>query len=303
MNETEKIGVVTVTYNSEPVLADFIESCRKQDFTNFVLYVVDNASKDCSLEMLRSLGDGIPFEIIENDQNLGVAEANNQGIHRAIEDGCSSILLINNDVVFGSSLFSDLLSGKARHGASIIFPKMYYFDNPKKIWCAGGTFIKSRGWTALHYGIGEIDEGQFDHEVVTEYSPTCCALIDTAVFNEIGFMDPDYFVYCDDTDFFFRAMQAGQKAIYLGSACLYHKVSSLTGGGGGESPFSLRYMTRNRVLFLKKFVPGKFWRAVWLLHLQAQMARDLVVGRTSFKGYRIMQRAFVEGMQLATTHR
>ena len=39
----EKIGVVTVTYNSENVIKPFLENLYAQSFTNFNLYIIDNA--------------------------------------------------------------------------------------------------------------------------------------------------------------------------------------------------------------------------------------------------------------------
>ncbi len=43
-----KIGVVTVLYNSETVLQDFFESIACQEYRDFVVYCVDNASSDLS---------------------------------------------------------------------------------------------------------------------------------------------------------------------------------------------------------------------------------------------------------------
>ena len=48
----EKIGVVTVTYNSSDVIDKFLKDLFKQKFSNFLLYVVDNASTDNSLEKI-----------------------------------------------------------------------------------------------------------------------------------------------------------------------------------------------------------------------------------------------------------
>ena len=42
----DKIGIVTITYNSEKVLVPFIDCIIKQTYSNFNLYVVDNNSSD-----------------------------------------------------------------------------------------------------------------------------------------------------------------------------------------------------------------------------------------------------------------
>lgn len=297
MVKRQRIGVVTVLYNSEKVIDDFIASCQKQSGCDYVLYVVDNNSSDRAVDVIKTTAAGVECRFILNSKNLGVAEGNNQGIKAALNDGCAWVLLLNNDTVFDDGLFSGLIDGARKHNASIVVPKMYYFEPSDRIWCAGGTFIKNRGWTALHYGVNQTDCGDFDKDYSIEYSPTCCALISSGLFGRIGFMDERYFVYFDDTDFFFRAYLNKERVYYLGSLSLFHKVSSLTGGGSVVSEFSLRYMTRNRVYFLRKHTQG-ISRLAWFAHLQLQMLRDLFVSRVDFQGYKVMQRAFSEGLRL-----
>ena len=53
----EKVGIVTVTYNSESVLKPFLDDLFSQTFKNFVLYVIDNASEDSTLQILDAVSD------------------------------------------------------------------------------------------------------------------------------------------------------------------------------------------------------------------------------------------------------
>lgn len=294
--KNKKIGVVTVTYGSRTVLPDFIDSLRKQTHKEFVLYLVDNKSSDGSVAYYRENSQAIQSVIIENEGNFGVAKGNNQGIQAAMRDGCDYILLINNDTVFPSELFSGLLAAANENEAQVVFPKMLYHDRPDMIWCAGGGFRKDRGLTPVHYGIREPDSEKYSTVIECEYSPTCCALIHADVFKTVGYMDEKYFVYYDDSDFFYRVSLTNMKVIYSGNLKLFHKVSSLT-GGEGFSNFSLRYMTRNRVIFLKKHL-SKFRLLIWLSHLQLQMLRDFLLKGVTWNGYGIMQKAFFEGLKL-----
>ena len=74
----EKIGVVTVTYNSDKVLQPFLSDLFAQSFHNFNLYVIDNASEDKTLKILDDLNDNRVNQI-RNQSNIGVAAANNIG--------------------------------------------------------------------------------------------------------------------------------------------------------------------------------------------------------------------------------
>ena len=47
-----KIGLVTITYNSDEVLKPFLDCVWAQTYKNIILYVVDNSSSDSTLEIL-----------------------------------------------------------------------------------------------------------------------------------------------------------------------------------------------------------------------------------------------------------
>lgn len=266
--EPGKIGVVTVTYNSEPVLQEFFDSLAGQTHRSFVLYVVDNASKDNTMEMARQRTD-LPVVIIANGENLGVAEGNNQGIRAALVDGCECVLLLNNDTVFPADLFAQLYAGLDRHHCDMTTCKMYYHDKPDIFWCAGGQFDATRFYNASHLGEGEKDIGQHDQPRRATYTPTCCLLVLRSVFDRVGLMDSRYFVYSDDVDFLYRCLKQGLSLWYVPEAKLWHKVSTLT--GGDISMFAIRYMTRNRTYFIRKYQPlWKFW--LWYLHFMLYTA-------------------------------
>ena len=73
-----------------------------------------------------------------------------------------------------------------------------------------GGFDRKKAWINYHRGQNELDEGQYLDNDLIEYAPTCCALIHRSVFEDIGLMDEKYFVYFDDTDFFFRVFKHGK---------------------------------------------------------------------------------------------
>lgn len=293
MANEAKIGVVTVTYNAEAFLDAFFRDTLRQSHANFVLYVVDNASSDTSVEKSRLVKDE-RIQIIEVGKNLGVAEGNNIGIRMAIDDGCTHLLLINNDTEFSEDLFATLLGEMNRLRADMVVPKMYFFEPNDLIWCAGARFSKRFGWSTPHTGEGEVDRGQFDEVRKIDYCPTCCMLISLDAFQEIGFMDPKYFVYFDDTDFCLRAMRKGKDLYYVPTAKLWHKISSST--GGTDSPFHIKMYSRNKVYFLLKNF-GAYsmpWVAAYLIYL---FVLPLVSRRKWNFGARLS--SFYSGVRLA----
>lgn len=248
-----KIGLVTVTYNSGPVLEGFFRSLWAQSHSNFICVAVDNQSKDDSLKRLRRETDA-RLVVIDNVNNVGVAEGNNQGIRYCLEQGCDYVLLINNDVEFEPGLIATLVKTCEDTGHPMVVPKMYFHEPSNLLWCAGGYFVKWAAWYNGHYGEQEIDRGQYDQARVIEYCPTCCMLIRRQVFEAVGLMDPEYFVYYDDVDFCIRALRSKQTLYYTPAAKLWHKVSSST--GGEHSEFSIRYLARNQALLINKNFAG-----------------------------------------------
>ena len=288
-----KIGVVTVTYNSSDVITEFMECLVRQTHQDYVLYVVDNASNDDTLQKLAPHTHQLSMVIIDNDKNIGVAAGNNQGIKQALADSCTHVLLINNDIEFEPELFSKLLTGMLASGCDMLVPKMMYHDQPQKIWFAGGHFDNVKTYVNIHEGYQEIDCGQYDEPRVIEYAPTCCMLIKPEVFKKVGMMDEKYFVYYDDTDFCIRALQLNQVLYFYPAATLTHKVSSLT--GGGESDFAIKYYMRNKVYFIRKHIsfPASF---AFIAITQCKLLLDGLLGKCD--KYKLKQQAFWEGLRL-----
>lgn len=246
----QKIGLVTVLYNGIEVLQGFFESLSKQTYHNYILYVIDNSPNDDALTEAKKLSNsfGINSVFINNNDNLGVAKGNNQGIIQSLENDCDYVLLLNNDIEFSENTIKDMVIYAEENNEKIIVPKIYYYGT-NKLWMAGGYFSKYKGSTP-HRGEGEEDNGQYDEIIYTEYAPTCFMLITKDVFSKVGFMDEKYFVYYDDSDFVWRANKKGYKVVYLPETIIQHKVSFST--GGEESLFSIYYTTRNRIYFIKK---------------------------------------------------
>ena len=267
----DKIGLVTITYNSADVLRSFLDCVWEQTHSNFILYVIDNASADVTLSMLENEKDS-RLQVVKNAKNFGVAMANNQGISQAISDGCDQILIINNDVEFESTLIQKLIKIQIEENCSLVTPKMMYYDNPNHIWYAGSWFIKKKGYLPLHRGMKELDEGQYNKAIDVEYAPTCCLLAKKEVFQDIGLMDEKYFVYFDDTDFSYRVWKDGRhRMLYYPNVEFYHKVGSLTKSFEKSEKkvyrgdFFLQQNTKNHIYFLKK-IGGVFSYVfiVWL---------------------------------------
>lgn len=265
-----KVGVVTVTYQSSAFIPAFLQSLCAQSHENFLLYVIDNASRDDSADLIRQSTDH-RVRLIANGENVGVAKGNNQGIQAALEDGCELVLLLNNDTTFDSKLLEKLIRAYATHPWGAVVPKIIFNTPPNTIWYGGGHFQWRRGYSGEHWGMYKADSGQFDAPCTADYSPTCCMLVPRSTLEKVGLMDESFFVYFDDTDFCWRIRQSNLLIGYWPEATLVHHVGGST--GGDASPFSIFHVARNRMYFLKKhFSPllVSIWHLIFNIYYRYQ---------------------------------
>lgn len=251
-----RILLVTVLYNSDEVIEEFLWSVGNQKGSNYHLYMVDNSPKPLSADYVAHLCSiyGVKkFTLVSNRVNNGIAGGNNQGVRFGIEQGFDYILLLNNDIVFrDENLFASMETCVSLE-KPLLVPKIL-FHGTNKIWTAGGGFLEKRGLT-YHYGEGrEENLAEFNEPKMVDYAPTCFMLVRTELFKKFGEFDEDYFVYFDDSDWIFRLKKNGISIWYEPSWLVEHKVSFNT--GGNSSPFTQYYINRNRILFISKNLNG-----------------------------------------------
>lgn len=247
---SKKVAIVLVNYNGEKFQNECLESIYKMEYKNFDVILIDNGSKDNSIQMVKDNFEDVI--IIETGKNNGIARGNNIGIEYALNNNYEYILLLNNDTEVDKYMLGNMME-KADENTAVTC-KMYYFEPKDVIWCAGGQINWKIG-TTTHFGENEKDNGKFDKSKYVEYTPTCCLLIHNNIFKKVGMMDEKYFMYYDDTDFCTRLNKNGYKIWYEASAMLWHKVSSSS--GGLESKISIYYGTRNRLYFINKHCKNK----------------------------------------------
>lgn len=284
------ICIVTVTYNSAQVIDEFVTSLLSQNFTDFEVRFIDNASTDNTVELINRYTDP-RFTIVANQQNLGFTAGCNQGIRHALDHGRSSVLLINNDTTFPPGLLKNLVLGLSQAPVSV--PKMLFYSPANRIWTAGGRFLRYNGFRSAHTGLDETDHGQYDTPANISFAPMCCMLIKTEVFESIGLLDEAIFAYCEDTDFCIRLGKANLAIRYIPDAVIYHKVSSLT--GGTKSDFYVKNAAFGKAYVLAKhgtLLERWFWSKIY----QVFYAINWLRGRLTANQWKLARREHARGL-------
>ena len=248
MKEKNKIGIILVNYNGAKYNKECIDSIKKSTYKNYEIIVVDNNSRDNSVELLKR--DFSDLTIIESKENLGFSGGNNLGIEYALKDGCDFVLLLNNDTKIENNMLENMINVSIKNGFAVISPKIYYYDNKDTIWSAGAKMFWKRGIPSQN-GINKIDNGEYNSLEEVDIATGCCLLIHKKIIERVGLLSLEYFLYYEDTDYIMRVRNKGFKVLYDPNSVMYHKVSAST--GGEESENYIYYNTRNRLIFNNKF--------------------------------------------------
>lgn len=261
----KKVFLILLNYNGWKDTRECLESVEKLETKSLKLeiVIVDNGSGDESIREIRGIGQ---IRVIKNSQNLGFAEGNNVGIRYALQNGADYILLLNNDTLVEKKLLVELVDFMEKdQSVGITSPKIYFApgceyhknryqkeDLGKVFWYAGGV-MDWKNLLGVHRGVDEVDRGQYGILEETDFTTGCCILIRREVFQKVGLLDPQYYLYYEDSDFCQRVKAAGYKIFYNPKGIVWHKNAGSAGGSG--SALQDYYTTRNRLLFGTKYAP------------------------------------------------
>jgi len=232
----------------------------KNDYENYEVILIDNGSTDNSQEVLKKLElEYSNLNFIINTKNLGFAEGNNIGIRASNGD---YVLLLNNDTVVKENFLTSLMNQASKYPDSgVIGTKIYFYDEPDKIWFAGG-YIDWK-YDGAHIGYGELDENKYNTDKSVEFITGCTFLIKREVIEKVGLLDSSFFAYQEDVDWCVRIKKTGYQCIYVPYPEVWHKAGRTSKKQGRMSPLHRYLGTRNKLVLIKKnFSKLKFMDAL-----------------------------------------
>ncbi|WP_440953190.1 glycosyltransferase family 2 protein [Methanococcoides sp. FTZ1] len=241
-----KVSIIILNWNGKEDTVECLESLKHITYPYYEILLADNGSTDGSVEYFK--GTYPEVEIIENGENLGFAEGNNVAIRYALEKGTDYILLLNNDTVVDPGFLEELVKvSESDSKIAIVGPKVYMYDEPNKITYIGGSINLHSGNMKYPY-LNQLDVGQFNKEIELDYISGCSLLIKKTAIDNVGILDPNFFLYQEDVDLCLRAKKKGYKVICVPNSKIWHKVSASV----KTSCISYYYGMRNLFLLVKK---------------------------------------------------
>lgn len=229
------LSIIIVNWNTRDLLARCLESVIGSQLAVTVqpsittdcrtpiteVFVVDNASNDGSAAKVRQ--DFPCVRLIENQENVGFARANNQAIRLAMG---RYILLLNSDtIVMPEAIARMVVFLDKNQDVGVLGPELLNSDREvQRSWAKFPT-VWSELWGVHHReripctSHSSVQREKF-YEV--DWMAGACLLIRRSVIRQVGLLDERFFLYSEETDWCLRIKSAGWRIVYLPGAQVVH---------------------------------------------------------------------------------
>lgn len=244
------VYIIIVNWNGLKDTMECLGSLERLEYPNFEVVLVDNGSTDGSATLIKAKYPNL--FVILNRNNVGYGKANNLGIEYALRNGANYVWLLNNDAISDPGALSTMVRvAEEDPKIGILGSKIYYANDPGRIWFAGAGIDWPRGLSS-HIGINETDRGQYDTLRRVERVAGCSMLVRREVCEQVGLFDENYFLFVEEIDWCVRARKQGFSCVLVPSSIVYHKGSVSVSKIGHWSSVYNYYNTRNFLYLVRK---------------------------------------------------
>ena len=262
------LSIIVVNWNTRDLLRDCLNSILAETkATSFEVFVVDNASTDGSAEMVKR--EFPQARLIENQENLGFARANNQAIRQS--SGRFLLLLNSDTVVLSGALDKMVAFMKAHPAVDTSGPMLLNSDGSlqQSILGTSPKFTLARSLIIIDFfvtylpkllsrKIGRKETDSPQPRQVGGLSGACMMMSREAV-DKVGLLDEQYFFFLEEVDWFHRLQQLGGVVYFIPEAQIIHHYAKSINQTDNRS----KYLHENRYRFINKHhgkMRGYFFR-------------------------------------------
>lgn len=224
------ISIIIVNYNVKYFIRQCLQSVYKSDYGGpLEVIVIDNDSVDGSQEMIRQ--EFPQVILVANAENVGFSKANNQGI--ALAQYAHTLILnpdtiIQEDTLSACALFMDNTPDAGAVGVKMVDGSGSYLPESKRGFptplsslfkMSGLSKVFSKSKVVNSYYLGHLDPDVINEvEVLTG----AFSYMRTALLQEIGGFDEDYFMYGEDIELSFQVKEKGYKSYFYPDTQIIH---------------------------------------------------------------------------------
>jgi N-acetylglucosaminyl-diphospho-decaprenol L-rhamnosyltransferase len=220
------LSVVIVTWNSASFIGPCLDALRANTRRNAECLVVDNASSDDTVGIIRR--DNPWVTLLEPGRNLGFAAANNLALQRATG---RYLLLLNPDTEVQPGAL-DALAGllDRRPAAGAVGARLLNSDGTLQFSTYRLPTAATLAWEYFLRDLRRTDDPRAGRYVAADYAVErpvegllgACLMVRRQVAEQVGFLDEQFILYCEEVDWCIRLRRAGWELWYTPEALVLH---------------------------------------------------------------------------------
>jgi|Deesub1362B_J571_1020462.scaffolds.fasta_scaffold01129_8 hypothetical protein len=259
ISEKPLVSVIIPTHNRREKLKRLLKSLRESTYPKNKLEVI--VINDASSEDYTKIEEEFPeIKIIVNKTDKLLAESRNIGIRHSNGD---YVFIIDDDNVVDKECISTLVEFmESNRQVGVAGPIMYYYSDPKRVWCAGITRNMLTSKTHA-IGRGEIDNGQFN-TIESDSFPNAFMIRREIIINQnILFDSINFPIHYDEDDLCQKIKNNGWKVALVPKAKIWHDVPLKSVTFHIHNEIRAYYAGRNRIIFHKKY--SKWWQFLFFI--------------------------------------
>jgi GT2 family glycosyltransferase len=225
--KAEEIAIVVLNWNRRDDTLGCLQSLAEAQIDGAALFVVDNGSRDGSVEAIRQRFPAV--RVVALPENRGFAGGNNAGMRAALAAGAHGVLLLNNDTrVAPDFLVPMLWALDAYPRAAAVCSAIHRLDRPEMLDVAYARVRFEQRDAVQLCGVNALPGDGFGSRCEIEVAVGCSMLITAAALRDVGLFDERYFAYHEDVDWSLRARRAGYQLVYEPFSRVLHRGSTTT---------------------------------------------------------------------------
>jgi len=259
MNMRPIMDIIIVNWNSGYLLRNCLDKIYRSNINKKLLriIIVDNNSKDHSLDELFDLPKALNIKIIRNNTNYGFSKACNCGFQIS---RTKYVLLLNADVELNPNTLCESLKRMEDHPEiAVLGCRHIDQDGMTRVTCSRFMTFKHAVNDVL--GLSKIAPNIFKPStLMTDWDHENSAYVDNVIgaymlirqeaLKEIGYFDERFFVYLEDIDLSHRLQIKNWKIYYDSTISVYHEGGGLT---KNVKAYRLFLSLDSRIIFGKKY--------------------------------------------------
>ncbi len=198
----ERTLIILITYNAEKFIQKVLKSLLSCNLENFEILVIDNNSRDNTVNLVKHLG----INIIRNAKNLGYGQASNIGFKYALKNNFDYVVLLNQDIIVEPDTIAKLINEhKQNTNYAILSPMQYNEQGTLDSFFAGEIIKISQNF------ITDLFNCRIKNIYSIDFINAAFWLLPKRTLKTVGGFNPLYFMYGEDTEYCRRVIYHGYK--------------------------------------------------------------------------------------------